>query len=131
VIIPRSIAEEIRKHSLEAAPAEACGVLSGPTLVCHPVKNLSTVEGYFEMDPDEELEVFISAAEQGRTIWAVWHSHPTQPAIPSPADIEMALDRDIIYLICSPTREGSGQLRAWRIVAGATAEIPVEINEEE
>jgi [CysO sulfur-carrier protein]-S-L-cysteine hydrolase len=129
VYIPRSIAEEILKYSLNAMPHEACGVLTGPALACHLVTNRSQVEGYFEMDPDEQLAIWLAAAEQGRSVEMVWHSHPTMDARPSPADIEMAFDQELIYLICAPNREGSEQLRAWRIVAGATTEIPIKLEE--
>lgn len=123
----RAHADEILRYAKEAVPHEACGVTFGHSI--RSITNRSTVEGYYEMDSGEQLEVWLEAAEKGEVIEYVWHSHPTRDAIPSPADIEMAIDGDVIYLICAPTREGSGQLRAWRILDGVSTEIPIELED--
>jgi proteasome lid subunit RPN8/RPN11 len=128
------MADKIRAAALEAAPAEACGILAICARCCgtprhfREIKNMSTAEGYYEMEPDDQLEAWREVASQGGTVCAVWHSHPTQPAIPSPADREAAVDQDVIHLICSPTRDGSEQLRAWRNVGGdAMTEVPIHL----
>lgn len=132
--LSKHIADLIRSAALDGAPAEACGVLAqcercgGSPMHFREIDNMSTVEGYFEMEPDSQMKVWREVAAMGANVVAVWHSHPTQPAIPSPADRDGAWEEEVIHLICSPTRRGSEQLRAWRKVGGdAMIEEPLEL----
>lgn len=50
-----------------------------------------------------------------------FHSHPGGPAVPSPRDVEAALDPEWIYLIVG--LRVSPDLRAWSIAGGRAAEV--------
>jgi proteasome lid subunit RPN8/RPN11 len=115
----------IQAEAERAFPGECCGILvgrrgrGGDILVTsvHPSPNLlsSEREDRFEIDPRHRLEVMRQAEAQGLEMVGHYHSHPNGRGEPSPTDLAMAYEPDLIWLI-APVREGrAGQPAAFRL----------------
>lgn len=77
--------QQIAELANAEAPKEACGfVLDGTMVVA--CTNVDDAPWYRFMISDEEARQWYGS---GR-VTGVWHSHPTGPAVPSPADEETA-----------------------------------------
>lgn len=92
--IPRSILEEMLGHARNALPAEGCGFLAGNitgenAVVSHfhsLVNELSSrVE--FATEPRSVFAAYKAMRANGTDLLALYHSHPTAPAIPSRRDL--------------------------------------------
>ena len=77
----------------------------------------------FEMDPGEHIRAFRRMRERGEALFAIYHSHPGAPAIPSQRDINGLAYPDAFYLIVSLQYESQPEIRAWRHTAGDLREI--------
>lgn len=72
-----------------ALPREGCGLLVGRgDLVSRvvPVTNAATDLDRFILAPTEEAAARREMAARGEQLLAIYHSHPTAPAFPSPLD---------------------------------------------
>ncbi len=123
--IKSEIAKNIFAQGEQEAPLEACGYLAGKDdeiTKNFPVRNQDQSSEHFTLDPQEQFSVIRRARSEGLDILAVYHTHPASPARPSPEDIKLAYDPNIIYVIAS-LLNGSQQIKAFRIVKGqVTAE---------
>ncbi len=84
------------------SPEEACGFVAGEgnqSKLIIPITNMLHDAFRFRMDPEEELNGFITAEGKGLDILAVYHSHPTGLDRPSPTDLDQLTFPGIIYLI--------------------------------
>ncbi len=92
-------------HHCEAAlPYEACGFLTGLNGMggrAWPISNLETNFHSFEMKQEEVVNLSNRLGDGDEQITAIYHSHPTSIAYPSPMDILFAPDGDIAYIIVS------------------------------
>ncbi|MGZ8688098.1 MAG: Mov34/MPN/PAD-1 family protein [Gaiellaceae bacterium] len=118
-MIPAGVREELTAHAREALPYEACGVLvmEGKRAVRY-VRGRNAAESPYrytlEIDPD------VWFLEDDGYDLAVFHSHPETEPRPSRTDIEsIGLWERRPYVIM---RADTGELRAWRIDAGAVSE---------
>jgi desampylase len=126
-IAPSDLAA-IRSAARAAMPLEACGLLVGPDADrvsrVEPAANVAAEPARrFEIDPRQLLALHRSL--RGTREWLIghWHSHPVGPPVPSACDREMAFDPDMVWLLVDPA---DGTARAWRVVEGGFAEIPIE-----
>lgn len=81
----RSQREQLAEAANKAVPKEACGFIlaQGTVVEC---TNIDEAPWYrYKIDEDEAAAWW----ETGLVI-AVWHSHPTGPAVPSEVDAELA-----------------------------------------
>ena len=127
--VTEDVARGIVAHALEESPNEACGYLSedkGTVVALHRMKNTDESGEHFSLDPREQFAVVREIRGKGRTLAAVYHSHPETPARPSREDIRLAADPDIAYVIIS-LAGGSSDIRAFRIRKGRVEEEPIEI----
>lgn len=113
----RPVREQIAEAANRDAPKEACGFVltSGAVVWC---TNVDDAPWYrFRIAPDE-------AEAWWKTGWvtAVWHSHPTGPAVPSEIDIEQAVG-GIEFLVYSVEDE---DLATYRVSDGALVLVGME-----
>lgn len=121
LIIPQHIVDDIIAHAKELTPYECCGFLAGvgnTVTKVYRIKNVVSLEGAVEsasfdeakvhhlshLSPEERAEIafIMDSAEmfqavkdirkQGLKLQVVYHSHPKDPARPSPTDIKIAND---------------------------------------
>ena len=105
------IRDSVRKSTVHAIEAFPC-------------RNLATAPDRFEVHPEDFLAAETAARDTERTVIGVWHSHPNQPAIPSPRDLQDAYDQ-WVHLICQVNSQGECSLRSWRILANEAKEHPI------
>ncbi len=112
------------------SPEEACGLVAGNgnhARLVLPVTNILHEAFRFRMDPQEELNAFISVEEKGWEILAVYHSHPHGIDHPSPSDFEQLTFPGIIYLIWYQNMN-AWRCRGYLMQADSEAcEVPVMI----
>ena len=121
LIIPQKIIDDIIAYAKELAPYECCGFLAGTETIVsklYPIKNIVALEGAQKLasfddekvahlerlSPEDRAEIAfvmdaqdISLAQKdmrrhGLTLQVIYHSHPHDPARPSPTDIKIATD---------------------------------------
>lgn len=91
-------------HIVKENPLEACGLVAGlsdESLQVFPIKNILKSPARYQMDPKEQINVFMLIEERGWDLLAIYHSHPISMRTPSQTDIEEACYPDTIHLIFS------------------------------
>jgi len=131
VIIPRSMANKILSQAQTNADVEICGLIGGrrgQLAALYPVTNIAGDPAHiFEMDPAKQIDAMRHMRESGEELAAIYHSHPTSPAIPSQIDIRQAAYPDALYLIVSLNTEGVLEMRGFRIVDRSVSEVELVV----
>ena len=128
MIIPRRIVDEIVEQARNELPDETCGLLFGDgdeVKKRFPMTNLDHSPEHFAFDPREQFQALREARREGLRIIANYHSHPETPARPSPEDIRLAYDPDIVYAILSLLDRDNPVLKAFEIRDGKVAEVEI------
>jgi proteasome lid subunit RPN8/RPN11 len=95
---------QMTSHVDKENPLEACGLVAGlsdKSLQVFPIKNILKSPAHYQMDPKEQISVFMLIEERGWDLLAIYHSHPIGLRTPSQTDIEEAYYPDTIHLIFS------------------------------
>ena len=99
---------EIIKHSKREFPLEACGILVGikdddakVVEKIYKTKNILNSSSQFQIDPEEQLKIFLEADKNRLEVIGFYHSHPFYTAQVSNIDISSANYPDCVYLIYS------------------------------
>lgn len=82
-----SMALDIIAHSNSCAPQEAVALLCTDGMV-FPLINRARSAERFAISESQITEAVVLIEARGQVPFALYHSHPTQPAIPSTADCE-------------------------------------------
>ena len=124
MVVPEATRRALEAHARAEAPNEACGLVllrDGRAVEYRPGRNLLASPYRFQLEPGDPADFFLE--DDGYEL-AVFHSHPETEARPSRTDIaNIGLWEQRPYLILSVAR---GELRAWRIEAGAVTEEPLQ-----
>ncbi len=67
--------------------------------------------------------------DRNETLFAIYHSHPASPAIPSETDINLAAYPDAIYLIISLNTKGVMEIRGFKIQHKTVENIALSLTE--
>ena len=140
--LPRPIADAIVAQARSEYPNEACGLVigdrpaaaGGAALRYEGLRNRAASPYRYEIHPDDLYRVTVAVDDADDVFWAIVHSHVRSPAVPSPTDIGLAFYPDALYILVSLADDqadavsGALSLRAWRILDGATIEVPLEIS---
>ncbi|HEY0410975.1 MAG TPA: M67 family metallopeptidase [Candidatus Dormibacteraeota bacterium] len=138
VVLSPSAAAELRRLAASAYPSEGCGVLvgapgGGGALAVRSVTSGANLAARgrdrFELDPLAILRAERAARAAGLDVLGFWHSHPDHPAVPSRLDTERAW-AEYLYVIVSSSADGTGDVRAWRLLpgAGGFAEVDMAVD---
>jgi proteasome lid subunit RPN8/RPN11 len=124
VVVPAAVRRRLEEHAAAEDPNEACGLIAFRDGVAErylPCDNAAASPYRFELRPRDPMDFFLE--DEGYEL-AVFHSHPTDSALPSRTDVaNVGLWEGRPYLILSrPT----GELAAWRIEGGAVEPLPLE-----
>ena len=131
-VIPRVIVNKILGHAQRTAPEECVGLLSGTGRDIrgwHPLTNRLHETRRFLADPAEQLRLFRELREQGSQVVAIYHSHPSGPPEPSPADLEQSNHPDALYLIVSLDTDGCLEMNGYFIRDGVATPVPLTIRD--
>jgi proteasome lid subunit RPN8/RPN11 len=116
LVIPLRVYEEMLAHARAEAPLECCGFLAGldrPEQVIPLINRLQSPVAY-EADPASLIRAHREMRSQGWHELAIYHSHPTSPAIPSRTDLQRnGYGTGIVHVIIS-LAEGQNSIRGWR-----------------
>ncbi len=113
-------------HAAQISPnQEVCGLIGGKEGVassCYAIINIAEQpETRFLLDEKQHIAAMSAMREKNESLFAIYHSHPTAPAVPSARDIQMASYPEAIHLIISLNTKGVLEIRAFSI-AGETVE---------
>ncbi len=125
--IPRQITNQLLHLAQISPEQEICGLIGGrdnrPSH-CYPIDNVADQpEQRFLLDAKQQIAAMATMRQRGEQLFAIYHSHPSAPAIPSRTDLEMAAYSDALYLIISLNTKGVLQLRGFRIVDAKIQEV--------
>ena len=119
ITIPRPLVNQILAHAQRADTLEVCGLIGsreGIPTHCYPVTNIADQPARrFAMDPQGQLDAQRAMHDRGEDLWAIYHSHPDEPALPSVVDMEELNYPDTLYLVVSLNTKGVLELRGFRM----------------
>ena len=133
--ISAAIAEQMLAHARAEVPNEACGLLAGDLVsgvasAYYPARNAEASPLRYDVHPDDLVRIVFGIEDAGEDLVGIFHSHTRTPAVPSPTDLRTAQYPDAFYVLATLTDPDAGPtdaLRAWRIVDGASSEVPLVI----
>jgi [CysO sulfur-carrier protein]-S-L-cysteine hydrolase len=123
--LPRDYADEIIGHAREEAPTECCGILAGKdgrALRLYRATNAERSPHRYDIGAEELYRIHSEVESLGWEFVAIYHSHPSGEAYPSPRDVAEAYWPDAVYLIVSLADAASPRIRAFRLRDGAVSE---------
>lgn len=124
IAMPRSIFAALSDHARAGFPLEICGILGGQdgTVSEHyPMTNTDQSREHFTMDPKEQFAVVKDLRAKGKSVLAIYHSHPDTPARLSQEDLRLALTPGVSYIIVS-LAAGEPVVKSFRVEGGAATE---------
>ena len=128
--LPRNLAVQLLAEAQSAPEREVCGLIAakdGTPQRLIPIHNIATEpSNLFEMDPQQQIEAIRQVREQGETLWAIYHSHPHAPAIPSTKDLNDAAYPEALYLVISLNTEGVMEMGGYRLQGGTFQPVALE-----
>ncbi|MDD5578095.1 MAG: M67 family metallopeptidase [Methylobacter sp.] len=132
--IPRKITNQLLHFAQQSPDAEICGLIGGkkglPTH-CYPIKNRADQPRQrFLLDAGQQISAMAAMRDQGEDLFAIYHSHPSAPAVPSDTDLELAAYPEALYLIISLTTKGVLEMRGFKINHNIAREIALSLGED-
>lgn len=119
--LTHAICQALIAQARAAEDREICGFLActsdrhGP-ITRYVIHNRACqAASRFEMDPAQQIAAFRAMRERGEQLIAIYHSHPTSPAIPSAHDLAGHSYPGVAALIISPHAAPDQRLRAWAL----------------
>lgn len=128
LVIGQHLLRHILEQCFEERPLEACGILTGrngQVLHAYATDNARRSPVFYEVDSAQQERVMRQMKEQGEELIAIYHSHPTAPAVPSLNDIRLAIHYpEAIRVIVSLA--GPADFRAFLIQDGKVHPVPLD-----
>ncbi|MGD0960455.1 MAG: M67 family metallopeptidase [Methylomonas sp.] len=133
--LPRKLTNQLLHLAQTSPEQEICGLIGadrdGLPINCYPIPNAAaTPHNRFLLDGSRQIAAMQTMRDRQETLFAIYHSHPHAPAIPSLADIEEAGYPEALHLIISLNTKGVLELRAFRIVEKSAVELNLNLIEE-
>lgn len=122
-------------HLAQQSPdKEICGLIgsvsTGLPRTCYPVTNIaSDPHRQFQLDPRQQIQSMKKMRENDESLYAIYHSHPTTPALPSAADLEHVGYPNAYYLIISLSTKGILEIRAYRFSNNVFKPVPLNMTD--
>ncbi len=132
--IPRKITNQLLHLAQISPDFEVCGLIgskNGLPSHCYPVKNSAEIPRQrFLLDAKQQIAAMAKMRELGEELFAIYHSHPAAPALPSSADLELSAYPDALYLIISLNTKGILEMRGFKINQKTALEIPLILSDD-
>lgn len=129
LIIGQRLLQRVLEHCYEERPLEACGVLTGRAGKVHhayATDNARQSPLFFEVEEEQRERILREIEERGEELVAIYHSHPTSPALPSLNDVNQAVHYPqalrVIVSLAGPTN-----VRAFLIENGKVRDVMLAI----
>jgi [CysO sulfur-carrier protein]-S-L-cysteine hydrolase len=134
ISLPRKLTNQLLHLAQISPTAEICGLVGadsqGNPCSCYPVANSAdTPHNRFLLDASQQIAAMKQIREKGEQLFAIYHSHPNTPAIPSAFDIEQAVYPEALHLIISLNTKGVLELRAFKIMEKNIEELHLNLIE--
>ena len=124
--LPAALRDDIVAHARAEAPKEACGLVAGrdarATRVIRCANAHPSAVTRYTIDPREQLRAFRDMEANGEDLVAIYHSHPTTQAYPSPTDRAESHYPEAFYVLVS-LRDTAPDVRAFQIRDGWVREV--------
>lgn len=108
IVIKKSDLLKIVKHSKDVFPTESCGIILGKkqeniktVTKIFPTENILQSCIRYQINPREQLEIYMKADETSLEVLGYYHNHPFGDTNPSEIDIKEANQIGCSYLIYS------------------------------
>ena len=132
--IPRKMTNQLLHLAQISPDFEVCGLIgskNGLPTHCYPIKNSAEhPQQRFLLDAGQQISAMAKMRELGEDLFAIYHSHPTAPALPSTHDLELAAYPDALYLIISLNTKGILEMRGFKIDQKTALEMPLIMNDD-
>lgn len=122
VILIKQQYEEMLKHSIDANPNEACGLIGGiiesnakKVQKVYLLNNIDNSPEHYSMDHKEQFAAVKDMRYNGWDMLGNFHSHPESTSRPSEEDKRLAFDSEASYLILSLMDKERPVLKSFRI----------------
>ena len=129
IAIPRKIIQSLLHHAQQTPEQEVCGLISSQNNVpyrSYPIQNTADKpESFFNLDAQQQIQAMTTMRNNDEQLFAIYHSHPSAPAVPSRTDLEQANYPEVLYLIISLNIKGILELRAYQIHNKQFIEVPL------
>ena len=129
--LPRRVTTQLLHLAQISPKKEICGLIgakNGIASTCYPVQNIADQpETRFHMDAKQQINAISNIRDKKETLFAIYHSHPTAPAVPSTTDKELAAYPEVLYLIISLNTKGVLEIRGFRMFDKSFTEISLSM----
>lgn len=128
ICLPRKLTNQLLHLAQLSPDLEICGLVAatanGIPCSCYPIaNNADTPERRFNMDAAQQISAMKQIRDKGETLFAIYHSHPSSPAVPSIHDIQQAAYPEAVHLIISLDTKGVLEMRAFQLTENHFKEI--------
>ncbi len=129
--IPRALTNQLLHLAQLSPDLEICGLVGardGVPCTCYPVTNIADhPEQSFQLDPKQQIAAMTDMRGRGESLFAIYHSHPDAPALPSLADLDQSAYPEALYLIISLNTKGVLEMRGFKINRNQSTEISLTL----
>lgn len=114
--IPRTLANQLL-HEAQLSPHREVSGLVGrkqQQFHCYPIDNAALDSSVlFALNASEQIDALNHMQSRGEQLFAVYHSHPDAPALPSKIDMAATQYPDALHLIISLNTRGVLEMRGF------------------
>jgi proteasome lid subunit RPN8/RPN11 len=129
--ITRPLATLLLGLAQKSPQQEICGLIGSNAdkpLTVYPIaNNAANTALEFEMDAQQQISAFKVMREKGEKLFAIYHSHPQSPPLPSARDLEDIGYPEALQLIISLNTKGVLEMRAYRKHGARLEEIQLSV----
>jgi len=132
IFIPRKIVQNLLHHAQQTPDVEVCGLISSQNNIpvrSYAIKNSSDKPStLFTLDAQQQISAMAEMRDNKQQLFAIYHSHPTAPAIPSKTDLEQAGYPEALYLIISLNVKGIMEIRGYQLQEMSFIEVALTLS---
>ncbi len=133
ITLPRTLVIRLLQHAQSCPDFEVCGLIGARGDVpvsLYPVDNVAADRRrHFHLDPKGQIEAMRTMRRHSETLFAVYHSHPSAPPLPSTEDVEAIAYPQALTLIISLDTKGTLQMRGFRLDGRTPEEVVLAVEE--
>lgn len=130
--IERTVVNRILAHAQKTPEQEVCGLVGAGNGVPRSVYTVTNVapqaDRLFAMDPQQQIDAMRRMRDSGEELFAIYHSHPHAPAVPSATDLQQAAYPAALYLIISLNTKGVLEMQAYRLHGQEVEAVELEMS---
>ena len=132
--ISRKITNQLL-HLAQISPnLEICGLIGCKNDIpshCYPIRNAAELPRQrFLLDAGQQIAAMTKMRELGEELFAIYHSHPSSPALPSSKDLELEAYPNTLHLIISLNTKGILEMRGFKINQKTSLEVPLIMSDD-